>query len=700
MVPPALRRLALALALCALAAAPARARVVEFPLPVDLAFVRQRMIETLFDGKGETTNAWHDASQCNDVILAHPRLSARDGKLHVVADFDAKLGAPMGTWCLNATRRRGLLDAALEPHVNASVPIVEFRVVQSELLDADGQKRFTGAIWEWVRAQVHPHLETIRIDLFQPISELKTFLPVLFPGSDFARVKKLIDSLALTNVTVAGQGVTLRVRLDIEPQVSRSEPKASEDHRGTAPKPARSPETPLTPEEIARWDSAWQSWDGFLTFLVKRTSRDASDDAREQLRALLIDARENLSDILASTEARSADPVRPLFLDTWTRLAPILRQISTPLPGESALHYLSMITAADAFTALEQLGPDYGVELTTDGLRRMARMIEPSPFSDPTAYSDAVDVDLRGVFGFGPPLEEPEAEEGEPAAEPVPGEAAPGAAPVPGPGTQAPSFLPAPTFKPPAPVQPAPEPAAPPAPKPGAPPGPAGPPAPAEAPRPQARFAPMPRFAILLVAGDNLQPSLDRWIPTADELLDYLPRVGELLGATALRTQRKKVLAGTHAKLFRNLVLTTAWQESCWRQFTRKGGVVEPLTSSVGAIGIMQVNPHVWRGFYDLKSLRSSTKYNAEAGSEILHHYLVDYAIKQGEDQKRKKIDDLARATYAAYNAGPRQLDRYRRKFPKGEIGHRIDADFWEKYQQIEKGNDLAVKACFPGLAT
>src|SRR4030095_13718220 len=185
--------------------------------------------------------------RCNDVMLAHPRLSARDGKLHVVADFDAKLGAPVGNWCVNATRRKGILDAALEARLHPTVPIVEFRVVESELLDADGKRRFTGALGDGVRAQVPPHLETMRIDLYQPVTELKTFLPVLFPGSDFARVKKLIDSLALSNVAVADQAVTLRVRLDVpEPQPS-------------APKPKRSPETPLTPEEIARWDGAWQS---------------------------------------------------------------------------------------------------------------------------------------------------------------------------------------------------------------------------------------------------------------------------------------------------------------------------------------------------------------------------------------------------------------------------------------------------------
>jgi hypothetical protein len=631
------RRLAAAfLALAGLAAAPAAARVIEFPLPLDHAFVRQRMIETLFDGAGETTRVWRDPSQCNDVVLAHPRLSGREGKLHVVADFDTKLGAPVGNWCLNATRRKGIIDAALEAHLHPKLPIVEFRVVHSELLDADGQKRFTGALWEWVRSQVHPQLETIKIDLYQPITELRTFLPVLFPGADLARVKKLIESLALADVAVSEQGIALRVRLDVPDPTS---PAAS--------KPANA-EPALKPDEVARWENAWQSWDGFLTFLVKHGSKDAGDAQREELQTLLIDARTEISEILASDAPRDTDPVRPLFLKTWTRLAPILRQLSTPLPGEKALHYLSLITAADAFTALEQLGPEYGVALNTDGLRRMARMIEPSPLADPTAYSEAVDSELRELFGFGPALEAPEAEEETPADEM-------------------------------APPEPAPEPPAP--------------------PQPQSFLEGPPDLAILLVAGPGKsERSLDHWIPTREELLDYLPRVGDLLGGVALRTQRKKVLAGSYADLFRNLVLTTAWQESCWRQFVRKGKEVSPLTSSVGAIGIMQVNPHVWRGFYDVKSLRTSTKYNAEAGSEILHHYLIDYAIKNHEDLVRKNPDDLARATYAAYNAGPSQLDRYRRAFPKGKTGHRIDADFWEKYQQIKQGKNLAVKACFPGL--
>jgi hypothetical protein len=139
------------------------------------------------------------------------------------------------------------------------------------------------------------------------------------------------------------------------------------------------------------------------------------------------------------------------------------------------------------------------------------------------------------------------------------------------------------------------------------------------------------------------------------------------------------------------MMLTTAWQESCWRQFIRKGKTLQPLTSSVGAVGIMQVNARVWRGFYDQQALRNSMKYNAKAGSEILHHYLVDYAIAKGEHAVRNDPDDLARATYAAYNGGPGKLRRYR----SGKKGHHIDEAFWKKFQQIKAGNDYAVASCF-----
>ena len=195
-------------------------------------------------------------------------------------------------------------------------------------------------------------------------------------------------------------------------------------------------------------------------------------------------------------------------------------------------------------------------------------------------------------------------------------------------------------------------------------------------------------------AASDLAARLNRWAPTRDDVQEYLPLVRDLLTETAQQTLAKQPLDERFHKLFGWLMLATAWKESCWRQFVRVGDRLKPIRSPVGAVGIMQVNPRVWRGFYDVKGLSQDIGYNAMAGSEILLHYLRDYAIAKGEHTVTGEVDNLARATYAAYNGGPGHLTRYRKR--KGNRSLRkIDESFWEKYRKIKSGQTLAVAECF-----
>ena len=108
----------------------------------------------------------------------------------------------------------------------------------------------------------------------------------------------------------------------------------------------------------------------------------------------------------------------------------------------------------------------------------------------------------------------------------------------------------------------------------------------------------------------------------------------------------------------------------------------------------MQVNQNVWRGIYQLEGLRKDIAYNAQAGGEILIHYLVDYAIRKGEHTKTGNNDNLARAAYAVYNGGPSHLRRYRIAKTSQSL-KKIDRSFWKKYQTIKQGDELAVAQCY-----
>jgi hypothetical protein len=69
---------------------------------------------------------------------------------------------------------------------------------------------------------------------------------------------------------------------------------------------------------------------------------------------------------------------------------------------------------------------------------------------------------------------------------------------------------------------------------------------------------------------------LDLWVPSKSELPEYLPIVRDLLEDSAGNTIEPGLNTATK-KLFQNLVLTTVWQESCWRQYVLKNREIVTL---------------------------------------------------------------------------------------------------------------------------
>lgn len=397
----------------------------------------------------------------------------------------------------------------------------------------------------------------------------------------------------------------------------------------------------LTDAEMERWLQASRQWDAFLTHLIKQAGVDAiSPDLRTDLLAVLIEARRDMLPILTGSGQVETDPVPELFVANWHRLEPVLRRLSKEAAPDSALHYAAFISAADILVTIQALEDQSGFSINADVLRHLARLANPEAMADPLQYDTAVDPELRRVFGFGPPLPP------EPAEQDLP------------PGPQAAGMV-------------------------------------------RGAFAGLMLgvLPVMMLSDSHYKSLVERlngWVPGIPELDEYLPLVQQLLDRTVGATLNNKNLDRKYLEIFRPLVLATAWQESCWRQYVNRNGEVIPIKSSAGAVGIMQVNQHVWRGFYDVDSLQHNVGYNAMAGTEIVHHYLVDYAIARAEDRHSGGIDNLARATYAMYNGGPAHRDRYRRDNVSRSL-QRIDSAFWQKYQKVRQGNPLVVAECFTG---
>jgi hypothetical protein len=439
----------------------------------------------------------------------------------------------------------------------------------------------------------------------------------------------------LATLVMAGLGAPVQAG-DLSDLVEQAlEERRNRDDDDAAPRPGR--------EEVAR------NWDAFLTAVIKRAGHDAPPgDLRDQLLGVLIDERHHVVTMLTDATVDGPELMRSVFESSWEQLSPLLQQVAAAMPEDDARRYAQFIEAGELMRAAERLGVARDLASSPESLRKLAEMLLGEEGQDPLHYDTAVDPELRRIFGFGEPL------------------APPSTSPLLGPVPQAPGA----GLTPLAPLS-----------------------ALANWLVPQAWASPSP-------AGDRstLVARLNTWIPGREqEVREYVPLVHDMLRLTVDDALGSAVAEedATAAKVYPNLVIATAWQESCWRQFVRSKEGVQPLVSPAGSVGLMQINGRVWRGLYDPAGLEGDIGYNGRAGAEILWHYLRDFALPAGEHLGPGGADNLARATYAAYNGGPGHLSRYRKARTSSHL-QVIDKEFWRKYEVVRKGEQTPMFSCYP----
>ncbi len=597
--------------------ATARAAQVTFTLAVDYPLLEAAMRREIGLGDGPTV-LWGSTDGCRSLVLRDLTLGPDEDRVRIGAGGQGQVGFDVASFCLFPLTWDGSLIARGRPSVGEDWQL-RLIDIDSQLLDHDGRSTFVARrLWSFVGDRVEGPLADFRFDLAPPAAEVRALLQASAPAANAAPVIAALDSLRPVETTVAGDAVLVRVAMDVP---------------DTTPAPT-TPEPALTPEERAAWESALDRWDAFLVFVVKDLGLLGREPVRDALFDLLLRSRTTLVDVLAAGPIPGEDPVRRLFLDAWSELRPVVRQAALAGElGEHALRYVAFLAAGDALAALDAAAPALGLELSADGLRRMARVLEPDLATDPLALSDAPDPVLRDLFGF----HEPEAT----------------------------------------------------------------PDAPAEPPPPPTSWWWWPLATAHAAEGPpptdlpGVGRALDRWVPEQQDLVRYRDLVSQLLDLIAVREGTRGGVGASWQTLYRQLVRTTAWQESCWRQFVIENGAVTYLISGTGDVGLMQVNRRVWRGFFDVQKLEWDIVYNAGAGAEILAQLLTRYGVREASQPG----GHAARASYAAYNGGPSAHRRYRsgkaRKVDRG-----VDRAFWKKFQFTAAGQELDHVLCTPFVPT
>jgi len=595
---------------------PALADRLQIPLALDQSFIESLVREQVFSGPDNSVRINDNGTGCQFLVLRNPQVSIVAGQVRLRTDAEARAGRPVGNSCVLVMNWRGQLEFDQEARVGDDRKSVLLRTVSWRALSADGQTdTLSTTVGRWLERYLPLNLQQTRISLVQPVAQLQGFLAEVVSAADAAQLNAVLDSVAVDSISARGDVMTLTLGMQAPPAVAAL--AGAGNGLGA-----------LSAAQLVELDSQLGALDAFITYTIKQLAADPVPPATmAALFDVLLDLRLELVDILASPRNAGPDPVRAQFVATWGRLMPILQELAAQQADHaSALRYLSFIAAGDMLRVLDGLGPTAGIDLSTAGLRRLARLLAPGETADPLQRDDAVDPALRRSLGFGEPLPPPA-------------------------DTSQTSWL---------------------------------------------DWLVKPAYAGNRPDVRTVQ-KLNNWVPKTADMKTYLPMVKGVLQYAVTEQLDATPMDRNFREVFRRLVFTAAWQESCWRQFMAKNNKRMPLESGSGDIGMMQINPKVWRGFYETHGLKWDIVYNARAGADILQHHMLNYAIAKGEHKTTGKTDNLARSAYAAYNGGPRQYDRYRRRNAPA-AGKKADTLFYEKYRIFSSGNELGVQQCFQGM--
>jgi hypothetical protein len=407
--------------------------------------------------------------------------------------------------------------------------------------------------------------------------------------------------------------------------------------------PPRKEGAALPQQEIVRLVRTWEDWDAFAVHQISALMGQlVTEPEKDSILETLLGTRHDF--VQALTEG-TLDPslLGRQFTQTWQALSPILKKHLTTGPTRSLLNYLTFFIASDTLSTIDRTGSTTGLNVNRDALLRLARLLNPTDAEPALRYSYAVQPDLRNFLGLGAALNE-----------------------------SGPAFdgfeieLPEET-------------------KTGMLPG-----------NLKSWFSFLLPFAYAADEPSDKTQSIQQWVMPKGDINPYLSRIKVALDQAASQVIAKSKLEDSYQLFYRQMVLATAWQETCWRQFVRSGSTVRCMLSyNQSSVGVMQINERVWRGIYRPESLRWDANYNMRAGCEVLDTYLRKYALKRpaGRDLDH---DTLARALYAMYNGGPGQFQKFLER-NKNKAFSKIDQLFWEKWQWASTNQMDKVSICLIG---
>lgn len=333
----------------------------QFTLPVqlDYSLIKKALVTQLYKGAGNTAELWNDKQGCSYLKLSDPQVSGQKGQIKLLNNLQARFGTGLGGQCVTLFEWAGVLETLQQPTINAAQSVLSLPITKVTATDREGRSVSNNKIQELINRVAEPKLSAVKIDLNESRADIEKTVSEFLPEENAAEVKEMLNSLTVSSAEANENGVAIKLGFNAPAKVKTKKPSA-----------------PLSDAELKQWQANWMEWDEFLSKAIQQAADDAkSPELRDTLMEILLESRSAIQAGLKEHDAEGDDPVRVLFTHTWERLAPQLKTLAKELPEIQGLRYMTFIAATDVIYELESLGAPFGVDISSDGLRKLARIL-------------------------------------------------------------------------------------------------------------------------------------------------------------------------------------------------------------------------------------------------------------------------------------------------------------------------------------
>ncbi len=334
------------------------AREINVPVPLNYGLIRNVVVNQLFTGESQSARVWKDGKQCSFLDLSNPQIGGDNGEVKIDNNVRARIGTKLGGKCMTVLEWNGILETYQKPTLDKTGNVLSFPVTRTHAYDSKGQALNINQLQDLLQKAAAPKLAALKIDLNQSRKDIvKILLPYISP-EDSEQLHDTVNSLRFNDVKVDNSAIAVNLGFT-SANLKPGEKKAAELFNA---------------QELQQWQEVWQGWQAALDKSIAQAPLEGDlANSRATLHEVLQQAGTAFEQGLTAEYAVENDPVRLFLNKSWDDLAPLLRSASKQLPGAESLRYLTLIAATDLIYELESIGSPFGLDISSNGLRKIAR---------------------------------------------------------------------------------------------------------------------------------------------------------------------------------------------------------------------------------------------------------------------------------------------------------------------------------------